>query len=736
MTNNLRLTIITLLFAVPFIGLIVSTNLFFPYITGKNLAFRLIVEVVAVLYVLLALREPKFRPRITPVVISFFAFLSVLFVANLNAEYPFKAFFSNFERMEGFFTLVHLFAYFIVAGAVLNTEKLWRHLFQTSLGASVIVGLMGLNQLEEKARIDSTLGNSTYLGAYTLFHIFIAVFLLARHIERAKVLKQVNVWKALIYIGLILFNLVVFFNTGTRGALIGLGAGIGFISLMFAIFEKNKTLKVLGITALTAIVVVFGSLMAFKDTSFVQESYTLSRFAKLATLDPVALAEFASSEGKARFTIWSIALNGVQERPLLGWGQDNFNYIFNEYYDPAIWNQEQWFDRAHNVFFDWLTAGGILGLLAYLSLFVLGVVSVWRARSSADQNSFVFSDKVILTGLFIAYFIHNLFVFDNIVSYILFFSILAFIYMHEKGGLGHEKIAHPISENNITAGSIVAVIVGSVALYMFVLVPYLTGAALIKALVYQNTGLQRGGDQYFLASLDSYKKVIEYNGVGVAEAREQLVTGATQVVFRSNASDAVKEQFATYAMEQMEEQVKETPNDARYHFFYGGFLFNLAQAIPSLGTEKAFEALHRAQELSPRKQSMLLQLVSMYINSKKYDEALTYAKQAFELQQDNTEARALYAASLIYTGDNDGADELLEPITGTKEALDRNIMRAYAETKQNAKVAAILGQKIELADKMAQEGNKQGAVEQIQEVMSVDPSFKEKGDALIAEIVK
>ncbi len=728
MTNNLRITIISLLFAIPFIGLIVSTNLFFPYITGKNLVFRLIVEVVAVLYVLLALREPKYRPRLTPVVISFIAFLGVMFVANLNAEYPFKAFFSNFERMEGWFTILHLFVYFIVIGAVFNTEKLWRYFFQTSLGVSVLIGTLGLNQLADKNRVDGTLGNSTYLGLYALFHIFLAVFLFARHIERLKKFEQVSIGKASVYVGLIAFNLAVLYFTGTRGALLGLIAGGGFISLMFAIFEKNKTLRILGITVLTSIVVVLGSLMVFKSSSVVQESPMLSRFAKIATLDPTALAELASTEGKARFTIWSIALDGVQERPLLGWGQDNFNYVFNKYYDPVIWNQEQWFDRAHNVFFDWLTAGGILGLLAYLSLFVLGVVSIWRARTDNKEDSFVYSDRVVLTGLFIAYFIHNLFVFDNIVSYILFFSILAFIYMHEKGGIAHEKISKPFSKSAITTGSIVAILAGSVAVYMFVLAPFISATTLIKALIYQNTGIQRGGDQYFTASLDTYKKVIDSGGVGVVEAREQLNSGAMNIVFQSSASDEVKSQFIAYTFEQMEAQLKETPNDARAYYFYGMFLYNIHNAVPSVSIEDAIAVFERAVELSPRKQSMILPLVGMYINLKQYDKALQTAKTAYELNKENKEALGYYAAALIYTGDNSLADE-------NKEFdIDKNILRAFYETRQLTKINSILTSKMDLAREYISDKRYDLAVTQIKEVMAIDGARKVEGEKLLAEI--
>ena len=183
---------------------------------------------------------------------------------------------------------------------------------------------------------------------------------------------------------------------------------------------------------LSVIVLAVGSLATFKESSFIKSHDLLARFSQLATFDKAGLEQFATTQGKGRFAIWSIAYEGFKERPILGWGQDNFNYVFNKYYDPKIYDQEQWFDRAHNVFFDWLIAGGILGLLSYLALFVTAIVAIWRSRAHEKDLYFLFSDKVLLTALLIAYFIHNLFVFDSITSYILFFGVLAFVSIHDK----------------------------------------------------------------------------------------------------------------------------------------------------------------------------------------------------------------------------------------------------------------------------------------------------------------
>src|SRR3989344_1025621 len=124
--NALRSVVLVGIFALPFIVFIVMTSLFFPFITGKNFAFRIIVEVMTGAYLALALVNPVYRQKRTALLGAFALFVIVVALADAFGVYPFKSFWSNFERMDGWITLAHLFFYFVVVASVLNTEKLWR----------------------------------------------------------------------------------------------------------------------------------------------------------------------------------------------------------------------------------------------------------------------------------------------------------------------------------------------------------------------------------------------------------------------------------------------------------------------------------------------------------------------------------------------------------------------------------------------------------------------------------
>ena len=152
-TKVLRWALIIGLCLVPFTAFIVADgthsfgiNMFFPYITGKNFAFRILVEALLAAYVLLAIREPKYRPRSSSVMWAFGGLVAWMLLATIFSVDPSKSFWSNFERMDGYITLLHMFVLFIIASTVLTVEKWWEKFFQVSVAASVYI-FVGAAQL-------------------------------------------------------------------------------------------------------------------------------------------------------------------------------------------------------------------------------------------------------------------------------------------------------------------------------------------------------------------------------------------------------------------------------------------------------------------------------------------------------------------------------------------------------------------------------------------------------------
>ena len=168
MQKVLRYVVLAGIFAVPFIPFVVANGFFFPFITGKNFAFRIIVEIVFALWLILALQDKSVRPTKSMLWFAILLFIGSLGISTFTGENPHKSFWSNFERMEGWISLIHLGAYFTVLVSVLKDEKTWKALWNTSIGVSILLGIYGVFQLagvfpinQGAVRVDATFGNPT-----------------------------------------------------------------------------------------------------------------------------------------------------------------------------------------------------------------------------------------------------------------------------------------------------------------------------------------------------------------------------------------------------------------------------------------------------------------------------------------------------------------------------------------------------------------------------------------------
>lgn len=660
--------------AIPFIPFVVlSSSTFFPFIVGKNFAFRVVVEIMLAAYIVLAAIDSSYRPKKSYLLAALAAFLSIITLAAIFGENPTKSFWSNFERMEGVVTYFHLAAYFVIASTVLTVRGLWRPFLNLQLAAGVIMAFYGVLQwagvltvVQDGIRVNGTLGNAAYLGTYALLNIFIAGFFLVRE-SFTTIGEKVRVG---IYGAIILLQMFVLYHTATRGAMLGLLAGLGLTTLLIAIFERKHALvRKSAIGVLVAVVLLVGGFIAVRDASFVRESPVLERFASISLTEQTT---------KSRFMVWDMAIQGFKERPVLGWGMENFNYVFNKYYNPNMWGQEQWFDRAHNVFFDWLIAAGLPGLLSYLSLFGCAVYCIWRRAKSLS-----ILEKSVLTGLLGGYFFQNLFVFDNITSLMIFFTILAFI-----ESLSHDEVHHKgggISDDAAFALSGGAVILALVLIYVVNYNGYMQNKTLLRAL---GEKTQEGP----VHNLALFKDALAYNSFGTSEVREQLAQLAMSGFDKSKGANAVQQKFITLAGQELKTQAEILPHDARYQVFAGSFFSHLSMP------QEALPYLLKAHELSPKKQTMLFELGSTYYNLGDMKKTAETFKEAYELAPLYAQAEDYYVTVLMSDKNYTEAERVLKAhIDRTPSDVDPRLKLASLYISTNRRAEAVIEIKVAIA---------------------------------------
>jgi tetratricopeptide (TPR) repeat protein len=461
------------------------------------------------------------------------------------------------------------------------------------------------------------------------------------------------------------------------------------------------------------------------------------------------ISNISFGEATTRLTIWSLAIEGVKQRPILGWGQENFNYVFNQNYKAALYGQEPWFDRVHNLVFDWLIAGGILGFLAYV-LIVLTTLFYATVRPLYVKyaDTFTVTERGLILGVLAGYIAHNLVVFDNLISYTLFIAVIAFV---------HARIAERIPSiadadveesiiTNIAAPT--ALVLGLGALYM-VNIPGIQAASdLIK-------GFQAQSPE---AQYTAFDNALSRGSFGMQEIREQFTRITQQVVQDPNLPARVRQAYASLptseqdkkiaelrdkflkrADDELIKQVESTPEDVRILVFRSSFLRVAGKS------KEAIEVLQKAVELSPQKQQTYFELGLALIQAGRIPEAVERLKYAYELEPKNDQARMFYAIATIYAQDSATRDSLITPEYKNQYVANDMVLRALYDTKNFKELTVLLNDRIvlqptdtqlrvSLAAVEREAGDVKGAIATLEKAIVDFPDFKTQGESYIASL--
>ncbi|MFA6404807.1 MAG: O-antigen ligase family protein [Candidatus Paceibacterota bacterium] len=770
-----RSIVLTVIFLIPLFPLIVANPFFFPFITGKAFYFRLLVEIAFASWAILAFLDARYRPKLNKLTVAVTVFALVALVADLLGVNPLRSIWSNFERMEGWMTIVHLWAFFIVTTSVFGVNdiviknsgeqsnvrkisstgnsdsiKYWHRWLNTSLAISAIVAIYGFAQLfgwadihQGSTRIDASLGNAIYMAVYMLFHSFLAGYFF--FLEKQKGYSA-SKFKLLVYGIYSLISAFLLFETGTRGTILGLIGGVMLALFLYSVFGKSETKKSRWISAgiMGAIIFIGVIFWMNRDSTFVRDNEVLNRLASISLKE---------TQTQARGYVWPMALKGWSERPILGWGQENFNYVFNANYNPKMWAHEQWFDRAHNIYLDWLINAGLVGILAYLSLYFLAFRGVWKSNIS-------FKNKTLLTGLIAGYMVHNIFVFDNLASYVFFFAILGFIsslnespalrsatgtpfkkgdptqsafnspflkgVSRSDGGFvigGLKDVGVEVVEYVVLPISIIAFIGVS---YFFQLRPILANTRLISALQ------SCGGPT---PDITIFQKALAPNVyVANQEIREQSLSCAGSIIRSQTAPAPTKQVFFQLANDNIKNQIEVAPKDARMYVLGGNFLNAIGQY------DEAQPMLEDAYKLSPNKQSVAFELAQNYLNTGRAEDAAKVLKQAYDGDPTNPNAKFAYAISLVANNkesearkifDNDPSifeTEQMAQIYLSIGKYDKSIAIYKTFVENNPKDP---NARLRLAQSQYAGGQKWQAKQTMQDIIKDFPEYKSQVEQLI-----
>lgn len=715
------------LFIVPFIPLYVSRALFFPYITGKAFIFRTIIEIIFAAWLFLVVFYKEYRPRKTFLLSAIGIFVVIATLATIFGVNPARSFWSNFERMEGLVTYLHLFAYFLVLGHVFQ-KKDWLVFFNLFVASGFLENFYALRQKlgyipspQGGFRVDGTIGNPTYLAAYL---IFILAFCLILFINSKN--KYLKGWYG--FAGL--FSLLTIYFTATRGVIMALLAGGLVAGILYLVLIKPKTPKeiiyrkaVIGL--ITILILTPAALWFFRGTAVVKKSEILSRFASTFT-------EFSGKARReqARFFIWNMSLQGVKERPILGWGPDNYGVVFAKYYRPELYSKEPWFDRSHNIVFDWLINAGVPGLLSYFGVLISAAYLIWnnyfKKKITAEMT-------ILLSALLLVYLLQNFFVFDQLATYISYFAVLAFIQnaaISENTHLPQEKLKKTVLQGRpLAVGLLLALLVPIV--YFINAKPLFANLNLLNALGAQSQDMGK--------SFVYFEKALSYDTLGNQEIREQLTRFAIGVGAIQEASPEFKHEVLKKAIMETQKGAQENLLDPRAYLFLGTIYGKVGLF------DQAIAVLNKALELSPAKQQIYFELADVYISKEDYGKAVELAERAYELEPRYDEAMINLAATYILNNEQKKADELLLSKAGAVDVADNILVQVYSRTKNYKRLLGVwqafvksdptnLNYVKSLVGAHLLLGQNKEAVKVLEETIKLRPDFQEEGETYIKEI--
>jgi O-antigen ligase/Flp pilus assembly protein TadD len=628
---------VLLTFITPFF---VFNNLLFPYITSKQFPFNLMIEAMMVLWVALIVKYPEYRPKKNVVTYGLLAFFLALTISALVGVDFNLSFFGNVERMLGVYHLYHFLALYFIVTTVFRTENDWLLL----LGALVVsAGFEGIYATANfSVNNYGTLGNSSYISGQMIFGLFFALYLVYKH---------KNIGLRLLYGFLSIFMFTSFVNAGTRGAEAGLLVGVVVIGLVMALLNKNPKVKIYSLVPVVVVILLVVGIFTNKSASWVVNTKLFSRVSQIS-LETATL--------QTRIYSWKTAFKDLPNHPFFGTGYGNFAITFDKYLDPKFFSFEAtYFDHAHNNLVDLMSTIGLVGLLAYLSIFPGVIFYFYRAYKAGRFTSF---ELAVVYGLLTAYFVQNIVLFDSFITYFALMIFFGLAYnVHFRGEF---KESTDDWFNNQEMGALgVTFIVMCLLAWNYDIRPW---KMLVRSIDAQIVMAQT---RDISQAVDIYKEALSDQTVLNRQSRSSLLQMVMQAPDLMTKLDKVKaKQIYDYLISEGEKNLAYNPNDSFTHMLLGNVLVQAAGVMSQLGDQAAasqysgmaMSEVEKAIATNPGRPSNYYAKAQIEMSRGQQAEALKTLEYAANLNPDYAEAACQYGRMLGFIKKGKLADQKIE----------------------------------------------------------------------------
>lgn len=406
----LLLSILTL------IPLAFSYSVYAPFLIPKVVLLYLLAPLylasVKNTFSLLPLRSPLFK--------AVSAFFAAAIFSSISAPDPISAVAGSHFNHMGLITLLCIYMVYIGIACSLWGQRVQVERIMLVVGCvGSVVGVYGVAQYlgidpfgssilwEGKlSRAVSTLGHANYLGNYLLYTLPLALWVVITRSGWVRIVLSLGAWAMVTAILL----------SGTRGAWIGLVVVLSLFGILqrqvIAGLGKRYLVAAGGFFLLLLLVLLLssaGRLIVERVESFRSEGMT----------------------GSGRTLLWKDSFRMLPDYLLTGCGPEGYRREFLRYksrqlalISPDINNES-----SHNTYLDAFLSFGLLGGLAYLTLIVLAFRALYRCLHKPEKQL-----AAALIASLAGVCTHNLFIYDQLVTGLYFFSFIALAQVLDSAG--------------------------------------------------------------------------------------------------------------------------------------------------------------------------------------------------------------------------------------------------------------------------------------------------------------
>ncbi len=436
---------------------LIYQGFFFPGTATRVVNLIIVVEIlVLLLAILLFKKNINFGIIKSPITLIGLVFLAIITITSIHGVDFSSSFWSKATRMTGIFYFFHLGLFYLFCVSFFDKEGILKNFLKIILLFGGLFSILSLLSgdgfgliFNSKVWTGFTIGNSTFAAMY-LYAVFMLsiywVFSIKDEIRKwwyyllpvifliNPYIININIWT-----GQANFprDLLSIFGEAQATAYTIFASIIAVICVHFVLKIKNRkitnTIVISGVIV-GILIVVLSSFSFLSPNGYLQKKY-LER------------------SSPARPMVWNIAKQAINDKPWLGWGNDNFDRAFELHYDNRLLEgkngSEPWFDRAHNIFLDQLVETGYIGLFFYLLIYLILIICLLYVfiKTTNKKNQYL---SVILIIYFVGHLIEIQTVFDTSISYVPFvimMAVSAVLYYQVKVSQGREKLIWSISEN-------------------------------------------------------------------------------------------------------------------------------------------------------------------------------------------------------------------------------------------------------------------------------------------------